>query len=140
MDHNKEHNEDHNTEHNKEHIVHSTSEVVFLHLSEFPHLLALFADLLLLEAGFLLLPEEVSVTHKSAEDKEDADQHPGGDGSHALHVGRVGGDHVEDVCEHKEEGDEHRHPAGDNIRGNEETYPGDYDKEAGGEIVDDEVL
>ena len=64
-------NEEHDREHNQEHIVHSTSEVVFLHLSEFPHLLALFVDLLLLEAGFLLLPEEVSITHESAEDKKD---------------------------------------------------------------------
>ena len=72
--------------------------------------------------------------------RDNTDQHPGGDGSHALHVGGVGGDHVEDVGEHEEEGDEHRHPAGDNIRGDEETDPGDHNEEAGGEIVDDEVL
>ena len=67
-------------------------------------------------------------------------QHPGGDGRHALHVGGVGGDHVEDVGEHEEEGDEHRHPAGDHLGGDEERGPGDHHKEARGKIVDVEIL
>ena len=109
-------------------------------MAEFPHLLALLADLLLLETGFLLLPEEVGITHESTEDKEDTDQHPGGDSSHSLDIGRVGRDHVEDVGEHEEKSDEHRHPAGDNIGGDEEADPGDHHEQARGKIIDDEVL
>ena len=101
------------------------------------------------------------------EDEEDADEHPGGDGGHALHVGGVGGDDVEDVDEHEEEGDEHGHPTGDHLRGDQETHlghdkynwlpffccffcspyfgnfatdPGHHDEESRGQVVDVEVL
>ena len=57
-----------------------------------------------------------------------------------LCFGRVGGDVIEDVDEDKEEGDKEWHPAGDNLRGNEEWDPGDHYKEARGEVVGDQVV
>ena len=41
------------------------------------------------------------------------------------HLWSVGGDGVEDVDEDEEEGDEERHPAGDDVHRNEEGDPGD---------------
>ena len=67
-------------------------------------------------------------------------QHPGCDGRHALHIGGVWCHDVEDVDEHEEEGDEHRHPAGDNLRGDQEADPGHHDKQARGQIVNVEIL
>ena len=55
------------------------------------------------------------------------------------HLWSVGGDSVEDVDEDEEEGDEERHAAGDDVRGDEEGDPGDHDEEAGGEVVGDDV-
>ena len=42
-----------------------------------------------------------------------------------THLGGVGGDGVEDVDEDEEEGDEERHPAGDDVHRDEEGNPGD---------------
>jgi hypothetical protein len=41
-----------------------------------------------------------SVSKESPADEEDADEHPRGHGRHALRVGAVGGDGVEDVDQH----------------------------------------
>ena len=67
-------------------------------------------------------------------------KHPGGDGCHALHVGGVWCHDVEDVDEHEEEGDEHRHPAGHHLGGDQEADPGDNDEKTRGQIVDVEIL
>ena len=50
------------------------------------------------------------------------------DGRESLHIGGVGGDIIEDVDEHEEDGDKERHPARNNLRGNEETHPGHFFK------------
>ena len=42
---------------------------------------------------------------------------------------RVGGDGVEDVDQDEEESDEERHPAGDDVQWDHETYPGDHNKQ-----------
>ena len=55
------------------------------------------------------------------EDEEDTDKHPGCNGRHSLHVGGVARYNVEDVDEHEEEGDEHRHAARDHLGGDQET-------------------
>ena len=43
--------------------------------------------------------------------------------------GGVGGDCVEDVDQDEEESDEERHPAGDDVGWDHETYPGDHNKQ-----------
>ena len=47
----------------------------------------------------------------------------------SLHIGGVGGDIIEDVDEHEEDGDKERHPAGNNLRGDEETHPGHWQED-----------
>ena len=42
------------------------------------------------------------------------------DGRKSLHIGGVGGDIIEDVDEHEEDGDKERHPARNNLWRNEE--------------------
>ena len=83
--------------------------------------------------------EDHSVDHEGPEHEEDAGQHPHLDGGQSLGLGGVGVDVIEDVDEDKEEGDEERHAAGDDVRGDEEGDPGDQDEEAGGEVVGDDV-
>ena len=46
-----------------------------------------------------------------------------------FHLWGVGGDGVEDVDEDEEEGDEKRHPAGDDVRRNHETDPRHNDEQ-----------
>ncbi len=53
--------------------------------------------------------EDPGVTQESSEDEEHAGQHPGGDGTHALHVWRIVVDGVEDVDQHQKKGDEKSH-------------------------------
>ena len=103
-------------------------------------LLSLFSIFLSFQTALFLLPQKVCVAEQSAEDKEDADQHPGADGGHPLHIWRVRRHDVEDVDEHEEEGDQHGHPAGDNLGGDEEADPGDHHEQARGQIVDVEIL
>ena len=114
--------------------------IFFSDRPQFPLLLRLFSIFLSFQTAFFLLPQEVCVAEESPKDKEDADQHPGADGGHALHVGGVGCHDVEDVDEHEEEGDEHRHSAGDHLGGNEEANPGDHHEEARGQVVNIEIL
>ena len=116
-------NEKHYREHNQKDIINFAAEIILAELANFLDFFTLLSWLLVLETTFLLLPEKISITYKCTEDKEDTDQHPGGNGGHPLHIGGVGGDNVEDVDEHKEESDEHGHPAWHNLRGNEETGP-----------------
>ena len=151
--------QEHDREHNEEHVIHlgpgnryldfwsaGVLKMYFLPViffsdgPQFALLLRLFPIFLSFQTAFFLLPQEVSVAEQSPEDKEDADQHPGADGSHALHVGRIGCHDVKDVDEHEEEGDEHRHPAGDHLRGDEEADPGDHHEEARWQVVDVEIL
>ena len=46
-------------------------------------------------------------------------------GKHTFHLWGVGGYGVEDVDEDEEEGDEERHPAGDDVHRDKEGDPGD---------------
>ena len=46
-----------------------------------------------------------------------------------FHLWGVGGHGVEDVDQDEEESDEERHPAGDDVRWDHETYPGDHNKQ-----------
>ena len=64
-------------------------------------------------------------------------EHPRWDRSHSLRVGSDGGDVIEDVDEDEEESDEERHPARDNLRGNEEAHPGSDHKQGGRKVVDE---
>ena len=57
-----------------------------------------------------------------------------------AHLGYVGGDGVEDVDEDEEDGDEQRHPAGDDGRRHQEGDPGDDDEHARREVVRDDVV
>ena len=63
-------------------------------------------------------------------------EHPRGDSCHSLRVGSDGSDVIEDVDKYEEEGDEERHPAGDNFRGDEEAHPGGDHEQGWGEVVD----
>ena len=49
-------------------------------------------------------------------------------------LGRVGGDCVENVDEHKEEGDKEGHAPGDHVHRNQERDPGYYHKQSCGTI------
>ena len=71
-----------------------------------------------------------SIDHESPEYKENAGQHPNLDSSEALSLGGVSVDIVEDIDKDKEEGDEQRHAARDDVGWDEEGDPGDQDKEA----------
>ena len=60
------------------------------------------------------------LTYESPKHEENTGQHPGLYGSQTLSLGGVGGDRVEDVDQHQEQGDKKPHPAGNNVHGNEE--------------------
>ena len=60
------------------------------------------------------------LTYESPKHEEDTGQHPGLYCRQTLGLGGVGGDRVEDVDQHQEQGDQKPHPAGDNVHGNEE--------------------
>ena len=62
-----------------------------------------------------------SPTHKSPKHKEDAGEHPGLYCCQTLSLGCVGGDGVEDVDQHQEQGDQERHPPWNDVRRNDET-------------------
>ena len=83
---------------------------------------------------------KVKITNQGPEDKQDACNDVGLDSCEPLGLGDVGGDGVEDVDQDEEHRDEHRHPAGDVIRRDEEADPGDADEHGGGEVVGDDVV
>ena len=60
-----------------------------------------------------------SLLYKSTKYKKNAGQHPGFYRSQPLCLGCVGGDGVEDVDQHQEQGDQERHPTGDHVHGDE---------------------
>ena len=76
-----------------------------------------------------------SITNEGSKHEQQAGQHPALDSSQTLGLGRVGGDGVEDVDQDEEESDEERHPAGDDVRWDHETYPGDHNKQTWAEWV-----
>ena len=92
-----------------------------------------------LKTLLLLEIKDNSIDHKGSKHEENTGQHPDLNGGETLCLGTVGVYIVEDVDQDKEEGDEERHPAGDNVRGDEEADPGDKDEETGGKIVRDDV-
>ena len=53
----------------------------------------------------------IDLLNQSPKHKEDACQHPCLDSGESLRLGSVGGDVVEDVNQHQEQGDEKGHPA-----------------------------
>ena len=70
----------------------------------------------------------IDLLNQSPKHEEDACQHPGLDSGESLRLGSVGGDVVEDVDQHQEQGDQEGHPSGDDVHGDEERYPGDDHK------------
>jgi hypothetical protein len=67
---------------------------------------------------------------ESAEDEENAGQHPGLDSGEPLRFGGVGRHRVEDVHQHQEQGDQQSHPPRDHVHRDQEGDPGDDHKEA----------
>ena len=65
----------------------------------------------------------IHLLYQGSEDEEDTCQHPGLDGSQSLCFGRVRCHRVENVDQHKEEGDEQRHSARDDVHRDEERDP-----------------
>ena len=59
---------------------------------------------------------ECSTTYESSKHEENTGEHPGLNGCKTLGLGGVGGDGVEDVDQHQEEGDEKSHPARYDVR------------------------
>ena len=62
-----------------------------------------------------------SLTYEGSKNKEYAGEHPGLYCRQTLRLGGVGGDRVEDVDQHQEQGDQEGHPARYYVRGNNET-------------------
>ena len=58
----------------------------------------------------------IDLLNQSPKHEEDACQHPGLDSGESLRLGSVGGDGVEDVDQHQEQGDEESHPARYDVR------------------------
>ena len=71
-----------------------------------------------------LVKEKSSVLCQSGKHKENAGQHPGFNSSQTLRLGCVGGDVVEDVDQHQEQGDQQGHPARYHVHRDEKGYPG----------------
>ena len=61
------------------------------------------------------------LTYESPEHKEDTGQHPGLYCRQTLGLRGVGGDRVEDVDQHQEQGHKERHPARDDVRRNDKA-------------------
>ena len=70
------------------------------------------------------LPPSTCIFCHGSSYKDNAAQQPGGDGGQALHGGGHRVDDVEHVGQHKEEGHQQPHPAGNNRRGDQEADPG----------------
>ena len=83
--------------------------------------------------------KDCGILQHCSEDKDDAGDHPGLDRSEALGLWRVGLDGVVDVDEDEEEGDQHRHPAGDHLWVDQEADPRDDDEQSRWEVVGDDV-
>ena len=62
-----------------------------------------------------------SLTYEGSKNKEYAGEHPRLYCRQTLRLGGVGGDRVEDVDQHQEQGDQEGHPARDYVRRNNET-------------------
>ena len=61
----------------------------------------------------------IDLLNQSPKHEEDACQHPGLDSGESLRLGSVGGDVVEDVDQHQEQGDQQGHPARYHVHGDE---------------------
>ncbi len=83
--------------------------------------------------------QDAGVGQERPEDEEHAGDHPRADGRHALDVRRHVGDRVENVDEHKEQGDKQCHSTRNDFRRNKEAHPGYGYEEAGGQVVDVEI-
>ena len=82
---------------------------------------------------------EFIFTHESSEHEDDADYDESLDCCQPVSFGDLAGDAVEDVDETEEDSDEDGHSAGDTLRRDEKTDPGDDDEHAGWEVVGDDV-
>ena len=80
------------------------------------------------------------LTYESPEHKEDTGQHPGLYCRQTLGLRGVGGDRVEDVDQHQEQGHQERHPARDDVRRHHEADPGHHHEQSRRKIVCDEVV
>ena len=104
------------------------------------HVLEPAVDGVLGLAPLLEEQEDGGVLHQGPEHEEDADDQVEVDGVESGRDGRPLADAVEDVDQDEEEGDEKRHPAGHDLRLDEEGHPRDDDEHAGGQVDLDEVL
>lgn len=80
------------------------------------------------------------LTYQGSENKNDADDHEGLNGSEPIRPGDVAGDAVENIDKDKEDCDQDSHPPGDTLRGHKEADPGHDDEHPGWEVVGDDVV